>query len=77
MRCIVIKPTDHKLHVRVPTLNKFYHHKMLNACRRVGITISSVTPNYTNYYVFIPNSVDRHEAQAELIRVLSQILILV
>lgn len=73
----LVKPTDHKLHVRVPTLNKHYHHKMLEACRTIGVTVSSVTENYTNFYVYVPNTVNRDIAQSVMTKLLSKILILV
>lgn len=61
-----IKPSDHKLHVRVDILLNLFANKLIHQTSKLGYTHVTNTENYTNFYVYVDKSVDRESAQKEL-----------
>lgn len=62
----MIKPTDHKLHVRVRTVVNPYLAQLVKMCMSVGYVEVTNTENYTNFFVYIPSTSDREYQQGRL-----------
>lgn len=62
----MIKLNDHKLHVRVDKLLLLFIDKLVHKTLELGYTEVTQTENYTNFYVYVSNKVDRNKAQEQL-----------
>ena len=53
----------HKIHVRTDKLIGLYTNKFINKLAVLGHVDVSHTENYTNFYVYVPNTLDRETVQ--------------
>lgn len=68
----MIKPTDHKLHVRVDKLLNLFVDRFAHKTLELGHTEVTHTENYTNFYVYVPKERDRNQAQEQLNRIFTE-----
>lgn len=63
----------HKIHVRTDKLIGLYTNKFVNKLMIFGHVEVSHTENYTNFYVYAPNTLDRETVQNIVNKVFSEL----
>lgn len=68
----MIKPTDHKLNVRVDRLLNLFVDRLVHKTLELGYTEVTHTENYTNFYVYVLKEKDRNQVQEQLNRIFTE-----